>query len=150
MFALQGIRLLPEVETEPSSASDEDEVTPAGELELSDALPFAPTPSSFGQLTNQQTHESSQKEIGASSSSTTIISPRPSTTAVVEVLLFSDDSLHAVGTDSWIIVADRLLNDGKIEECARLAGDERRKAKRGTIEVDKVRSEAHLPSQFER
>lgn len=68
----------------------------------------------------------------------------PSSTTVAETLIVQGDQIQALVAESWLSQAEQLLAANKVEACAKLAEDERKKAKRGEIEVDKSTHTADL------
>lgn len=68
----------------------------------------------------------------------------PSSTTVAETLIIDGDKVQALVAESWLTRAEQLLEANKVEACAKLAEDERKKAKRGEIEVDKTTHTADL------
>jgi hypothetical protein len=63
---------------------------------------------------------------------------RPSTTTIAETLIYMDDGVLAVTPKSWLLVADNLIQQGKLDEAIKLTEVERKKGKRGEIDGDKV------------
>jgi len=64
---------------------------------------------------------------------------RPATTTIAETLLFTDDSVIAITPRSWLLNADAMIDQGKLDEAVKMTEIQRRKGKRGEIEGDKVR-----------
>jgi hypothetical protein len=48
------------------------------------------------------------------------------------------DSVIAIAALAWVIKAEQMLDAGRVDDCVRLVEEERRKAKRGEIDGDRV------------
>jgi hypothetical protein len=66
---------------------------------------------------------------------------RPATTTIAETVLFTEDSVIAVAPRTWLLMADAMVDQGKLDEAVKLTESQRRKGKRGEIDVDKVSSD---------
>jgi len=69
---------------------------------------------------------------------------RPATTTIAETLLYTEDSVIAITPRSWLLNADAMIDQGKLDEAVKMTEIQRRKGKRGEIEGDKVRH-SHTP-----
>jgi hypothetical protein len=81
--------------------------------------------------------------------------PRSSSTAaapsvtISETLIWTDDIINVLASDSWIVKADTILNEGTqqaTDRVAKLVEEERKRAKRGEVDGDRVSRHQH-PSQ---
>jgi hypothetical protein len=64
---------------------------------------------------------------------------RPATTTIAETLLYTEDSVIAITPRSWLLIADAMIDQGKLDDAVKMTEIQRRKGKRGEIEGDKVR-----------
>jgi hypothetical protein len=69
-----------------------------------------------------------------------------SSVTISETLIWTDDIINVLASDSWIVKADTILNEGTqqaTDRVAKLVEEERKRAKRGEVDGDRVSRQQH-------